>query len=108
MSCLEEMGILSELASEYKGSGMNLIGLSADVASGDDVSKAQELFKSSGGRFTNLTYTNSVLTTILKGVNVVPTTKFYDSSGRLLTTVHGAKSKQGWIDIIETVMNEKA
>jgi len=39
---------------------------------------------------------------------VVPTTKFYDSKGRLLTVVHGAKSKEGWINIIETVMNEKA
>ena len=103
------MGTLSELAYEYKGTGFSIVGLSADVPSGSKVAaNAKELFESSGGKFTNLTYTDSVTKTMLKGVKVVPTTKFYDSQGRLLAVIHGAKSKQGWINIIETVINEKA
>jgi len=109
MSCLEEMGILSDLAYEYKGTGFSIIGLSADVPSGSSTTAAaKELFASAGGKFTNLTYTSSVASTMMEGVKVVPTTKFYDSNGRLLAVIHGAKSKQGWINIIETVINEKA
>ncbi|MBQ7091351.1 MAG: hypothetical protein IJN83_01695 [Clostridia bacterium] len=103
------MGTLSELAYEYKGTGFSIVGLSADVSSGSSTAEeAKALFTSAGGKFTNLTYTDSVVKTMLQGVKVVPTTKFYDSKGRLLTVIHGAKSKQGWINIIETVINEKA
>ena len=106
---MQEMGTLSDLAYEYKGTGFSIVGLSADVPSGSSTAAAaKEMMAASGGKFTNLTYTDSVVRTMLAGVNVVPTTKFYDSKGRLLTVVHGAKSKEGWINIIETVMNEKA
>jgi len=109
VSCLQEMGDLSDIAYEYKGTGFSIIGLSADVPSGSpSADKAKELFVESGGKFTNLTYTRSVANTMLAGVKVVPTTKFYDSKGRLLTVIHGAKSKQEWINIIETVIHEKA
>lgn len=109
MSCLQEMGTLSDLAYEYKGTGFSIVGLSADVPSGSSVAaEAKKLFASAGGKFTNLAYTNSVAKAMLKDVNTVPTTKFYDSDGRLLTVVHGAKSKQDWINIIETVIHEKA
>ncbi|MBQ7091407.1 MAG: hypothetical protein IJN83_01975 [Clostridia bacterium] len=109
MSCLQEMGSLSDLAYKYKGTGFSIIGLSADVPSGSStIERAKEVFSDAGGKFTNLTYTDSVIATMLQGVNVVPTTKFYDSKGRLLTVIHGAKSEQGWINIIETVINEKA
>ena len=102
------MGDLSELAKEYKGSGFRIIGLSADAMpeNPDMVLSSKEMFESAGGNFTNIIA--SVIKTMLQGVNTVPTTKFYDSEGRLVTVVHGAKSKQKWIDIIETVMNEKA
>ena len=104
------MGDLSELAKEYKGSGFRIIGLAADAISEspDTLVSSKEMFESAGGNFTNITASASVRNTILQGVNTVPTTKFYDSEGRLVTAVHGAKSKQKWIDIIETVMNEKA
>lgn len=104
------MGDLSELAKEYKGSGFRIIGLSADAMpeNPDMVLSSKEMFESSGGNFTNIIASQSVIKTMLQGVNTVPTTKFYDSEGRLITVVHGAKSKQKWIDIIETVMNEKA
>lgn len=109
MSCLQEMGTLSDLAYEYKGTGFSIVGLSADVPSGSSsAAEAKELFTSAGGKFTNLTYTESVARTMLDGVKVVPTTKFYDSNGRLLAVIHGAKDKQGWINTIETVINEKA
>lgn len=103
------MATLSDLAYEYKGTGFSIVGLSADVPSGSSVAAdAKKLFTSAGGKFTNLTSTNSVVRTILYDVNAVPTTKFYDSNGRLLTVVHGAKSREGWINIIETVIHEKA
>ena len=100
------MGDLSELAKEYKGSGFRIIGLSPENP--DMVLSSKEMFESAGGNFTNIIASQSVIKTMLQGVNTVPTTKFYDSEGRLVTVVHGAKSKQKWIDIIETVMNEKA
>jgi len=109
VSCLQEMGTLSDLAYEYKGTGFSIVGLSADVPSGSSIAAdAKELFVSAGGKFTNLAYTDSVIRAILHDVNAVPTTKFYDSRGRLLTVVNGAKSKQDWINIIETVIHEKA
>ncbi len=109
MSCLQEMGILSDLAYEYKGTGFSIVGLAADTPSGSSiVSAAKDTFKNAGGKFTNLTYTSSVAKAMMEGVSVVPTTKFFDSKGRLLAVVHGANSKQGWINIIETVINEKA
>ena len=96
------MGDLSELAKEYKGSGFRIIGLSADAMpeNPDMVLSSKEMFESAGGNFTNIIAS--------QGVNTGPTTKFYDSEGWLVTVVHGAKSNQKWIDIIETVMNEKA
>ena len=103
------MGTLSDLAYEYKGTGFTIVGLSADVKSGSPIAAdAKKLMTDSGGKFTNLTYTDSVVRAMMGGVNVVPTTKFYDTQGRLITVVHGAKDKEGWINIIETVMNEKA
>lgn len=103
------MGDLSDIAYEYRGTGFSIVGLSADVYTGtSSVEKAKELFVNSGGKFTNLTSSRSVASTMLEGVKLVPTTKFYDSRGRLLTVIHGAKSKQDWINIIETVINEKA
>ena len=91
------------MAKEYKGSGFRIIGLSADA-----MPENPDMVLSAGGNFTNIIASQSVIKTMLQGVNTVPTTKFYDSEGRLVTVVHGAKSKQKWIDIIETVMNEKA
>jgi len=104
------MGILSELASEYKGTGFQLIGLVGDVSPGDKnaISQATDVFKASDGSFTNLLLSDSVAATILSGVSVVPTTKFYDEDGVLLTTVVGAMGKQSWINLIETVIHEKA
>ena len=98
------------MAREYKGSGFRIIGLSADAMpeNPDMVLSSKEMFESAGGNFTNIIASQSVIKTMLQGVNTVPTTKFYDSEGRLVTVGHGAKSKQKWIDIIETVMNEKA
>ncbi|MDD7494097.1 MAG: hypothetical protein SPL16_05755 [Eubacteriales bacterium] len=104
------MGDLSELASEYKGSGFRIIGLAADVTpeGASMLSDAKKVFEDAGGSFTNIAASLSVKQAMLRDVSAVPTTKFYDSEGRLITVVHGAKSKQKWIDIIETVMNEKA
>ncbi len=103
------MGILSDLAYEYKGTGFSIVGLSADVEGGSAaVADAKALFKTAGGKFTNLTYSRSVANTILSGVRSVPTTKFYDSNGHLLATIYGANDKQEWINIIETVIHEKA
>lgn len=104
------MGDLSELAKEYSGSGFRIIGLAADAMpeNPDTLLSSKETFENAGGSFTNITASTSVRNTMLQGVSMVPTTKFYDSEGKLITVVHGAKSKQKWIDIIETVMNEKA
>lgn len=103
------MGDLSDIAYEYKGTGFSIVGLSADVKAGTSfMADAKEMFVSAGGKFTNLAYSDSMASNLLDGVKVVPTTKFYDSKGRLLTVIHGAKSKQDWINIIETVINEKA
>ncbi len=107
---MQEMGDLSELAKEYSGSGFRIYGLAADVTpdSSTLIASAKSLFESAGGSHTNLTCSTSARRAMMDGVSVVPTTKFYDSEGKLITVVHGAKSKQKWIDIIETVMNEKA
>lgn len=104
------MGDLSELAKEYSGSGFRIIGLAADAMpeNPSSLQSSKEAFEGAGGSFTNITASSSVRSTILQGVSMVPVTKFYDSEGRLVTVVHGAKSKDKWIDIIETVMNEKA
>ena len=81
------MGDLSELAKEYKGSGFRIIGLSADAMpeNPDMVLSSKEMFESAGGNFTNIIASQSVIKTMLQGVNTVPTTKFYDSEGRLIT-----------------------
>ena len=110
MSCFQEMGDLSDLAYEYRNSGVKIIGLAADVYEGrdDDIAEAKAMLKDVGATHTNLVSSKSVAGTILTGVKTVPTTKFYDSEGRLLAVVNGALSKEGWINLIETVANEKA
>ena len=78
------MGDLSELAKEYKGSGFRIIGLSADAMpeNPDMVLSSKEMFESAGGNFTNIIASQSVIKTMLQGVNTVPTTKFYDFRGQ--------------------------
>lgn len=67
------MGDLSELAKEYKGSGFRIIGLSADAMpeNPDMVLSSKEMFESAGGNFTNIIASQSVIKTMLQGVNTV-------------------------------------
>jgi len=104
------MGHLAELSEEYAGV-VKIMGLSADLYddSGDGtMNGAREILSSRGAKYDNIVMNKSVITTIAAGVRAVPVAKFYDSDGVLVASILGSKSKESWINVIETILNEKA
>ena len=105
--CLSEMPELGELAGEYDPADFQLIGIISDVQEGGDeaqIALAASLIEQTGADYTHLLLNRSLYSSLLTGVNAVPTTFFLDENGTLLGTVIGARDKSAWEEIINGLL----
>lgn len=103
--CIGEMPELGEIAREYADKGVQIVGIVSDVQEGDDVTTAKDLVDETGADYTHLLLNQQVYMTFLNGVTAVPTTIFVDEEGNQVGERYvGAKSKEEWVEIIETLL----
>lgn len=103
--CIGEMPELGEIAEEYANKNVQIVGIVSDVQEGDDVSTAKELVDETGADYTHLLLNQQVYMTFLSGVTAVPTTVFVDEEGNQVGERYvGAKSKEEWVEIIESLL----
>ncbi len=114
--CLSEMPELGELAGEYDRGDFQLIGIISDVveeAEGVDAEKAQKardeaksLIETTGADYPHLLLNASLYKALLTDVSAVPTTFFIDKDGNVLGTVVGARDKESWKELIDSLLEE--
>lgn len=102
--CIDELPILQELSKEYESKWVGIIGIIAD----GDVNNvgAFEILSKSKVEYINLVPNEQFKKDFLNKVKAVPVTVVVDSSGKILETVVGDKTKSEYTDIIETYLNE--
>lgn len=96
------MGRLAKLQKEYSGTGVQFLGVVADVHAwggqiGDD---AAHYISSAGAKYPHLGSTAA----LTSGLSYIPSTNIYDSTGTMIAKVTGEHSREDWINIIETLM----
>ncbi|MBN2859233.1 MAG: TlpA family protein disulfide reductase [Sphaerochaetaceae bacterium] len=112
--CIREMPDLGELHREYADKGFQITGIVIDGYHQDE-----EKFKEQIGMaraivdYTKADYQHMLPISLelneayLSNIQVVPTTFFVDSQGRLIgKEVTGSRSKEAWIEVIEGVFAE--
>ena len=110
--CLREMPDLGELAAEYEGKGVRIVGLVSDTMNADgstsaeQVETAKEIVASTGADYLHMLPSEDLLGLVYQ-INSVPTTFFVDSTGAQVGTAYiGAKSKEDWASIIDATLAE--
>lgn len=103
--CISEMPELAEISKEYADKDFQMVGIVSDLQEGDDTSAANEIVSDTGADYTHLLLNQQVYMTFLDGVTAVPTTFFVDSEGKIVGERYvGAKSKEEWVEIIESLL----
>lgn len=109
--CINEMPDLAELADEYEGQGLQIIGICSDVYNGESIdaelmAAGQEIIDTTGADYLHLIPDDAMVTGLLSDVFAVPSTYFVDSEGNTLKIVVGAKSKEDWKTQIDELLSE--
>jgi len=79
--CVRELPELAKLSKEFEEQGCALIGILGDGYEAQGLSDGKDLLKNAGAEYLNLVPTNELLQQL--GIQVVPTSFFVDSSGRV-------------------------
>ena len=110
--CLKEMPDLGELAAEYEGKGVRIVGLVSDAMnadgsiSADQVETAQVIVDSTQADYLHILPSEDLMGIVYQ-ITSVPTTFFVDSTGAQVGTAYiGAKSKEDWASIIDSTLAE--
>lgn len=104
--CLNELPDLGEISREYEGSGVQLVGLIADVGDVKDAT-ALGIIEKTKADYMHMIAAGELRTGILSKTSAVPTTIFVDKNGNQVgQTVIGSRSKEAWIEIIEAMKKE--
>ena len=110
--CLKEMPDLGELAAEYEGKGVRIVGLVSDAMnadgsiSADQVETAQAIVDSTQADYLHILPSEDLMGIVYQ-ITSVPTTFFVDSTGAQVGTAYiGAKSKEDWASIIDSTLAE--
>lgn len=107
--CLEEMPYLGELATEYDSSDFQLVGILSDVSetsSQEDIDYAKELIEQTKANYPHLLLGQDLYSTLVGGVNAVPTTFFVKQDGEVLGYFVGATDKATWKELIDELLAE--
>jgi len=109
--CLQEMPGLGELAREYQGKGVGIVGVVTDVypnAAGSgmqNLALALQIVEQTKADYPHLLLSGDLQKTRLGNVQAVPETFFVDSQGRVVGQTHvGARSKSAWKSLIESYL----
>lgn len=101
--CIKEMPELGEISREYAGKGLQIIGLISDVSEEQNAT-AKEIIEKTQADYQHIIASEDLRSGILSQVRVVPTTIFVDKEGKQVgEVVLGAKNKEQWIQIIESL-----
>ncbi|WP_077534728.1 TlpA family protein disulfide reductase [Massiliimalia massiliensis] len=110
--CIQEMPGLGELAGEYQGKGVQIIGLVSDTLQSDgsldsgQVETARQIVSSTGADYLHLLPSGDLLG-ILSQISAVPTTFFVDSEGNQVgSAFSGSLSKEKWVSILDERLAE--
>lgn len=107
--CLEEMPYLGEIAAEYDSEEFQVIGILSDVSeqSGqEDIDYAKELIAQTQANYPHLLLGQDLYSTLVGGVNAVPTTFFVKQDGEVLGYLTGAMDKASWEELINELLAE--
>lgn len=101
--CIQEMPDLGELAEEYDGTGVQIVGIPVDVYDEKGISTAQTIIDQTGADYVHLLPTQDLYDICLNNVSAVPMTLFVDQNGTIVDTVVGSRSKEKWKQLIDEV-----
>lgn len=109
--CIGELPHLGEIAEEYQGKGVQMIGVVADVYNQDSqldetvVNDAKDIVKETKSDYMHIIPDLDFCRVILSNMSAFPTTYFVDSEGNFVgKAVVGAMDKAGWIETIDAVL----
>lgn len=110
--CLNEMPELGELADEYSGKGVQIVGLVTDLTDSDgsisqtQLETAQDIVGKTGADYTHIVPSTDMYG-LLSQITSVPTTFFVDSKGNQVGMAYvGARDKASWAEIIDETLAE--
>ena len=109
--CIREMPDLGVISRNYADKKVKIVGIISDVAEPNDES-ALSIIEQTKADYMHLVASEDLVNNYLSLVQVVPTTVFVDSEGKMVGKVYsGSKTRDKWEEIIdsslETVKNEK-
>lgn len=113
--CLEEMPYLGELAQEYEAKGLQVVGIVGDAIDllgdgsvlEDVVAEAKADVEETGADYLHIVPTGELFPNLMKQLYAYPTTLFVDSEGNIVgDIIMGARSKDEWSSLIETMLEQ--
>lgn len=111
--CINEMPDLGEINEEYKDKGFQVVGIVIDVlgqdgtVSQDQLDLAKEIVDTTKASYTHLVPSYDLIYAKLKDVSAIPETVFVDKDGNYVGKSYlGSKSKEQWIKIIDSMLEE--
>lgn len=111
--CLDEMPYLGELQNEYESKGVNIVGIVVDVqdeemeAIEDQIKLAQEIADTTGADYTHMIVSFDMLE-LMNQFDAIPASFFVDSDGNIVSEYYiGSRSKEDWVDVIETNLEKQ-
>ena len=93
---------LAELQKDYKGTGVQFLGVVKDIYSWGGIldQRAAGYISSAGVKYPQLCDTPALTV----GLNYTPSAHIYDSTGTMIASIIGEQTREEWINIIETLM----
>ena len=111
--CVREMPSLAELNQEYADQGFQVVGVIIDAADRNlavtqsKLTAAREIISVTGADYTHLLPSSSLNDALLADIQSVPYTIFVNSEGcQIGGSYSGARSKQDWQKIIDSLLKE--
>ena len=109
--CKEEMPDLGDLAREYADQDVVFIGVCYDAVNDDGsiddaiVEEAKQICSELGADYPSILPTDENLRNLQNYMTGFPTTFLLDENGEIVETIEGSRSRDGWIEIIESHLN---
>ena len=106
-NCLDEMPYLEQISNEYKGRGLQIVGIQSDAY---EFPEDMELARTEAAD-TGVTYPLLIADSIYNDqvrpmlLNALPGTWIVSSEGKILDFVQGGKTKEAWIRYFEPYLN---
>ena len=107
--CIREMPDLGRLAEEYRGKGVQFVGIVIDTLDRrgridpKQVEKARALVAQTNAAYLHLLPSPDLMEAKLSSVYAIPQTYFVDASGKIVDSVTGAMSADDWRAKIDSV-----